>query len=113
MNALKLAQEIIKNLEDNKANNVTSLDVKKLTDVTDYVIICSALNKRHASALADKLIVKAKELGVKPRGVEGEDQGEWVLIDMIDVLVHIMQPDLREFYSLEKLWGMAEEIRQK
>ena len=100
-------------LDEHKALDISNIDVTTLTDVTDYLIICSATSTRHAKALADKLIRAMKKQGVKPLGLEGEDQGEWILADLQDVVVHIMLPEVREFYDLEKLWSMTEEMRQK
>ncbi len=113
MNSNELTKLVLFTLEDNKAIDVAQLDVRELTDVVDNMIICTATSSRHASSMADKVIQAAKAAGVRPLGVEGEKQGEWVLIDLIDVIVHIMQADTREFYSLEKLWSMAETVRNK
>lgn len=103
----------VKALDDNKAVDISDLDVTSLTDVTDHVIICSATSSRHAASLADKLIREMKSAGVKPLGVEGQKEGEWILIDLADVVVHIMLPDAREFYDLENLWTITEQFREK
>ncbi|WP_423064186.1 ribosome silencing factor [Candidiatus Paracoxiella cheracis] len=113
MNTEKLAKLIIDTLEDHKALQITELDVTELTDIVDRMIICSATSKRHANALADNLIMKSKEAGIKPLGVEGEEESEWILIDLHDIIVHIMLPEIRDFYSLEKLWSMTEEARKQ
>lgn len=107
MNAEKLAKLLVDTLECHKALQITELDVTELTDITDRMIICSATSKRHANSMADKLTAKSKETGVKPLGVEGKDESDWILIDLQDVIVHIMLPEIRDFYNLEKLWGMA------
>lgn len=98
-------------LEKLKAKDVVRIDVRELTGVTDYMIIASGGSSRQVSALADSVIEKAKEIGRRPMGVEGKESGEWVLVDLGDIVVHIMQPATREFYDLEKLWQSAESRR--
>ena len=92
-------------LDDLKAVDVTVLDVSGKSSVTDYMVIASGNSNRHVKALADNVATEAKKSGVKPLGVEGEAQGEWVLVDLADVVVHVMLPRVRDFYQLEKLWG--------
>ena len=111
MNTEELAKVVVKTLDDNKAIEIKVLDVSELTNITDRMIICSATSTRHAKTLADKVVRQSKEFGLRPLGVEGEDQAEWILIDLQDVIVHIMLPETRDFYSLEKLWSMAETAR--
>lgn len=91
-------------LDDLKAVNPVTLDVKALTDVMDYLVIASGTSNRHVKSLADNVCMKAREEGVRPLGVEGEDAGEWVLVDFGDVVVHVMLPATRDFYDLERLW---------
>lgn len=92
-------------LEELKARDITQLDVAKLTDVTDLMVIASGTSTRHVSALAQNLVEKAKEQGLQPRGVEGGDNADWVLVDLGDVIVHVMLPDARALYDLERLWA--------
>lgn len=108
----ELHQLIIKTLEDNKAEEIISLDVKALTSITDCMVICSATSKRHAHALSDHLVTKAKTIGARPLSVEGEETNEWILVDFGDIVIHIMLPDVRKFYSLEKLWGATWKARE-
>jgi ribosome silencing factor RsfS/YbeB/iojap len=93
-------------LADMKAVNVQVLDVRKLTDITDTMVIASGTSDRHVRSIADNVWTKAKQAGAKPFGLEGEKDGEWVLVDLPDVMVHVMLPRVREFYGLEKLWGV-------
>lgn len=92
-------------LEALKALNTVCLDVRGLSDMTDYLVICSGASKRHVKSLANNVTQKARAAGHRPLGVEGEDAGEWVLVDLGDVLVHVMLPAARDFYDLERLWS--------
>ena len=91
-------------LEEVKALDIQVLDVRKLTTITDTMIIASGRSDRQVKALADKVIERAKQLGIPPLGVEGEQQGAWILVDMGDVIAHLMHPTTRAYYQLEKLW---------
>lgn len=101
---LELAQT---SLEDLKARDIRVLDVRSLTTVTDYLLIVSGTSDRHVKSLSNQLIESAKQAGQPPLGVEGQEVGEWVLIDLADVVVHVMQPRIREFYRLEDLWSVG------
>lgn len=109
----ELAQLVENALEELKAKDVIRIDVREHTSVTDFMIIASGTSNRHVNALSDNVIEKAKEAGRKPLGVEGKGSGEWVLVDLADVVVHVMQPATREFYDLERLWQSAESRREQ
>lgn len=100
---LSLAQTA---LEDLKALEPVVLDVRELSSVMDWLVVASGTSSRHVKSLANNVLMKAKEQGVRPLGVEGERGGEWVLVDFGDVVVHVMQPAARHFYDLERLWSV-------
>ncbi len=104
MEADTLKDLVVDALEDLKAINTVTLDVTGLTDVMDYLVIASGSSNRHVKSLANNVSVEAKKQGMRPIGVEGEDGGEWVLVDFGDVVVHVMLPATRDFYDLERLW---------
>ena len=105
MDIKKLLNIVLASLEDGKAVDVDLYDVKKLTSMSDYILIASGNSRRQVSALADKLIQSVKENKFKTLGDEGKAEGEWVLVDLGDIIVHIMHPSSREYYQLEKLWS--------
>ena len=107
MNSEHLCTLIVDALEDVKAQDITKLDVRRMTPVTDFMIVASGTSNRHVKALVDNVSEKAREAGHKPIGMEGEEGGEWVLLDLQDALVHVMLPKVREFYNLEKLWSLG------
>ena len=98
-------------LEEVKAKDIVTIDVRGKTSITDFMIIASGGSARQVKALAENVIDKAKENGVRPVGSEGLDGGEWALIDLNDVVVHVMQVETREHYDLERLWQGAEQSR--
>ncbi|HSG59707.1 MAG TPA: ribosome silencing factor [Woeseiaceae bacterium] len=107
MNSEQLSTLVVDALDDIKAQDITLLDVRDMTTVTDFMVIASGRSNRHVQALVDNVAEKAKEAGHRPIGVEGEEGGEWVLLDLQDTLVHVMLPRVREFYNLEKLWSLV------
>ena len=112
MNLEEMKQAVVDALEDVKATDISVLDVSKLTSIASYMIIASGSSNRHTKALADNVREKLKEKGAKVYGIEGEQEGEWVLVDLGDIIVHIMLPATRDYYNLEQLWGAAESRRQ-
>tara|TARA_Y100000590_G_scaffold160851_1_gene184416 strand:- start:384 stop:704 length:321 start_codon:yes stop_codon:yes gene_type:complete len=101
----KLLDIILTSLNDGKAIDIDLFDVKKITSMSDYILIASGNSSRQVNALADRLIQTVKENKFETLGVEGKAEGEWVLVDLGDIIVHIMHPNSREYYQLEKLWG--------
>ncbi len=102
--ASPLLEVVTAALDDMKAVNVKVLDVRGLTDIADSLVIASGNSDRHVKSIADRVIERAKEAGSRPLGTEGTRDGEWVLVDLQDVIVHVMLPRVREFYGLESLW---------
>lgn len=94
-------------LENLKAKQITTLDVVGLSSIADYMVIASGTSSRHLKSLADHVVEAFKASGELPIGVEGQDGGEWVLVDLGDILVHIMLPGTREYYDLERLWQVT------
>jgi ribosome-associated protein len=107
-----LVQVVEGALDEMKAVNVRVLDVHKLTDIADTMIIASGNSDRHVRSIADRIVEHAKKAGFRPMGVEGERDGEWVLVDLQDTIVHIMLPRVREFYRLESLWDISAARRE-
>lgn len=105
MEQVDLKQLALDALDDMKAVDVRVLEVTGQTTITDFMIIASGRSDRHVRSLAENVVVNAKKQGVQPLGVEGEKEGEWVLVDLGDVIVHVQTPRTRDFYNLEKLWG--------
>ena len=96
---------ILDALEEAKAVDICQLDVRKLTDITDFMVIASGTSHRHVHAMAERVREAARQQQLRPIGIEGEAENDWILIDYADVVVHVMMPQMREFYSLERLWN--------
>ena len=94
-------------LDDMKALDVKFLDVRGLTDFSDFMVIASGTSDRHVRSVAQRVVEKAKAAGFRPHGIEGQQDGDWVLIDLNEMIIHVMLPRVREFYGLEKLWDMT------
>ena len=109
--AKKTQQWIQYALEDAKTQNIAVLDVRKISDFTDYMVIATGTSNRHVQSSADKVVETLRGHGVRPVGIEGKQLGDWVLIDLGDVVVHIMREQTRDFYNLEKLWSDAKLVK--
>lgn len=107
----KLYSLIVDALHDAKAKDITVLDVRKVSDFTDYMVIVSGTSTRHVQSTADKVIENLRGHGHRAVGVEGMDLGEWVLIDFGEAVVHVMRPQTRDFYNIEKLWSEGKPVR--
>jgi ribosome-associated protein len=113
MESAELKNLVIDALDDLKGVNIVDLDVTALTDVMDYLVIASGTSNRHVKSLAENVLMRAKEAGHRPLGVEGQGGAEWVLVDFGDVVVHVMLPAARDFYDLERLWSTPAESAGK
>lgn len=107
LNTEQLQQLVVSSLEDFKAIDILVIDVSDRNPLTDRMVIASGNSTRHVKSMADNLIMNAKSEGNPPIGVEGQGEGEWVLVDLNDVIVHLMLPQTRAFYNLEKLWEVS------
>jgi len=106
MQAEQLRDLVTAALHDMKGVEVRVLDVRSMTPLMDFMVVVSGTSDRHVKSLARHVQDQARAAGIKPMGVEGEQQGEWVLVDLRDVVVHVMRPQVRDFYNLEKLWSV-------
>ncbi|MDG1205179.1 MAG: ribosome silencing factor [Pseudomonadales bacterium] len=103
----KLKDTVLMALDDLKGNDVVCIDVTDQTEITDYMVVVSGTSNRHVKSLVSNVISEASQAGVKPLGLEGMEDGEWVLVDLTDVVVHVMLPAVREFYDIEQLWSFG------
>ena len=103
-----IRQQVLDALDELKAKDIREIDVRGKTSIADLLVIASGTSARHVKSIADEVLKFAKKAGVHPLGVEGEGEGEWVLVDLGDVIVHVMLPRIREFYGLERLWTVGD-----
>lgn len=106
MKAPPLLRLVTDAIDDIKGLDVRVLDVRKLTTITDHMVVCTGTSNRHVKSIAENIVASAKAAGFRPLGVEGLDSGEWALVDLGDVVAHVMQAQTRAFYQLEKLWDV-------
>ncbi len=104
MQAEEMKDLVVHELSEMKALDIKVMDVRGLTTIADYMVVASGTSDRHVKAMSDKLVDAMKQAGQRPLGVEGENDGEWILADFGDVIAHVMLPQVREFYKLESLW---------
>jgi ribosome-associated protein len=104
-----LLQTVLEAVDGLKARDVVEIDVRGKSSVTDFMVVASGTSTRHVKSIADEVVRFAKKLDVQPLGVEGEREAEWVLVDLGDVVVHVMLPRVREFYALERLWTVGDQ----
>ncbi len=105
MNINQIKKTIEKILDDNKAINIVSIDLKKKSYIADYMIIASGTSSRHIQSLSDNIVFELKKAGIENCKIEGKESSDWKLVDAIDVIVHIFHPEKRKFYDLEKMWS--------
>ncbi|WP_086113718.1 ribosome silencing factor [Xenorhabdus beddingii] len=101
----ELQQFVIDKLEDSKAQDIVSIDVRGKSSITDCMVICTGTSSRHLMSVADNLVDDCREAGIMPLGVEGQGISDWVVVDLGEIMVHVMQEDSRRMYELEKLWS--------
>ena len=106
---------ILDALDEAKAEDIRHLDVRKLTDITDFMVIASGTSHRHVHAMAERIRDTARQKRLRPIGIEGDAENEWILMDYSHVVVHLMMPQAREFYSLERLWNdhLVDELQHR
>ncbi len=107
----QLALEVARSCSDDNCENIVVLDLRGISSITDYFVIATGSSDRQLRTAADHILKSAKEKGIAPMGVDGYDQAHWILIDFVDVIVHLFMPEYREIYDLELLWGDAPKVR--
>ncbi|WKE66629.1 ribosome silencing factor [Gallaecimonas kandeliae] len=105
MNGEQLKDFVVDKADDLKAVDIKALDVRGKSSVTEFLVVCSGTSRTHVNAIAENVVTEAKHAGLQPLGIEGKAGGEWVLVDLGDVVLHVMQEQTRDFYQLEKLWS--------
>ena len=110
MKASELRDHVVAALEDLKGVNIVTLDVAALTPITDHMVLVTGTSNRHVKALVDAANESSKALGIQPLGIEGRESYDWVLVDLADVIVHVMNEEARNFYELERLWSDLDEV---
>ena len=112
-NPLPAPEDLLKQvhlaLEEMKAKDAIEIDVRGKTSIADYMVVASGTSSRHVKSVADEVVRFAKNCGVMPLGVEGDNEAEWVLVDLGDVIVHVMLPRIREYYAIERLWTVGDQ----
>lgn len=106
MNVEQLKELVHASLEDMKGVDIQTIELAGKSDIADYMVVVSGTSDRHLHAMADKVVTDSKSAGIPPIGVEGEDSRDWVLVDLGDIIVHLMRPETRELYALDKLWSL-------
>ncbi|MBK5142835.1 ribosome silencing factor [Budviciaceae bacterium BWR-B9] len=105
MQGSELQSFVIDKIEDLKGLNIVRIDVSKTSSITDCMIICTGTSSKHVQSIADHVVQSARQAGMLPLGIEGQNAGDWVVVDLDDVIVHVLQEDSRQLYELEKLWS--------
>ncbi|MBK5072403.1 ribosome silencing factor [Budviciaceae bacterium CWB-B4] len=105
MQGSELQSFVIDKIEDLKGLDIVRIDVSKISSITDCMIICTGTSSKHVQSIADHVVQSARQAGMLPLGIEGQNAGDWVVVDLDDVIVHVLQADSRQLYELEKLWS--------
>jgi ribosome-associated protein len=108
-----VARRAVQFAADKKAVDIVLLDMRKVTDIADYFLICTGVVDAHVRAIVDNIDHELSQLGWEPRHVEGRTQNRWVLVDYVDIIVHVLQPDARGYFAIERLWGDAARVKVK